>query len=250
MSEKKKSNNLVAGIAVVAGIVGVMWISDRPVTGLGGSEIIRNSIDLEKANKQASDLVLSLFQKDDDGGELTSEDKDKLRKGANIFEAMRGYAPTHVSHCFGAGKCYMLVGELQKAAERFEQAYNNRSTDPLKDDQLVKLTVIEAQGLLSECMLEMATNSLSQALTAQQNGSQTDATNFKKTASVYQLSAFQFANSAVTAQPSGFRYLIARANAYLAMNKKEEAKKDVEAAFKLAPKHPRVILAARLFGLI
>jgi tetratricopeptide (TPR) repeat protein len=246
----KKNNNVWIAVAVVIGIAVVLFLSDRPVTGKGDSQIIRNSADFEKFNKEASELALDVFRKADGDEEINDADRDKLRKAVTIFESMRAYSPLQVSSQFGAGKCYMLLGELQKATECFEQAFYNRQVDPQKDDQMVKLTVIECQCLLAECLVEMAATTQTDAASAEQAGNSKDGVELRKRANIYQVNAYTHADAAVKAQPEGIRYLVTRANAALALGRKSEARADAEKAYKLAPANPRVKMIARLFGLI
>jgi tetratricopeptide (TPR) repeat protein len=244
----KNKNLLVAG-AVIAGLATLMILSDRPVSGVDGSEIIRDGDGYVKANQEVSNIALSLFEKADSGKELSEEDRDNLRKAAVKFEAMRGYNPTQVSTNFGAGKCYMLVGDLQKAVERFEQAYYNRLIDPQKDDLGVKSTVIESECLIAECLVEMAAYAMSDSNSASQSGDSVGAKEALVRAETYRQKALQYANEAVTAQPNGVRYLAARGSAYLALKKLPEAKLDILKAHKLAPDDFRVKLLAQLVGI-
>jgi hypothetical protein len=104
--------------AAVAALAVVMYLSDRPVETRDGVILPRTRDQYEKLNKESSDLVLDIFGRADSGQEITDADRDKLREAIKKFEAMKAFESRQVAALFGSGKCYLLLGEYQLAADR------------------------------------------------------------------------------------------------------------------------------------
>lgn len=241
-------NWIIAAVAVAVLFV-VLFLSDRPAQTPSGLDIIRNNAQYVEANNKAATLALSVLQKAEAGGVLTDEDKGKLREAIKYLEAMNIYEPRHVNSYVGAGKCYLYIGEKEKAGERLGQAILNKDLDPAKDTQEVQLSVIEAMALLSQIDLDLAVEEIANANSATQANDPAGAEAAKKRSTIYMDKALEFANQTLKAAPTGFRYLVNRANIYLAKGKKDLAKADLVKAKTLAPNDPKVLQSAKLIGL-
>jgi tetratricopeptide (TPR) repeat protein len=237
------------GIGAVVALGAIMFMSDRKVDPPSGLDLIRDARQYAEANNKAAILAFEIFQKADSGGEVTDADKSKLSEAAKHFEAMQLYNPTQVQTFFGSGKCYMLLGEKQKAAERLEQAVLNGRIDTEKDKEAVKLTVFESAALLSEVTLDLAAEEIANFNSLSQANDTVGAEAAKKRSQIYYDKAFEFSNMAVEGVPKSPRYLVDRANVFLAMKKMDLAKKDIAKAMTLAPSDARVKLAAKMVGL-
>lgn len=245
----KKNNNWIVAAAIVIGLAVLMLLSDRPTKVKEGSDVIRTAQDYQKSNQKATELVLAVFEKADQGIDITSDEKKKLEDAAKEFESMRAFDPKQVAANFGAGKCYMLLGDLEKARERLEQAYLNKDIDSQKSEKAVQLTAIEAAGLLSEVLTEMGLIAATNAADSERSNDAASAEVLKKSAADYRNRALAFANVAIENEPNGVRYLAARGNAYLNLGQEELARKDITKAFQLDPTEPRVRLLASLMGI-
>lgn len=236
-------------IGVVLGLGLVLYFSDRPVKTPSGIDMIRTPVQYQDAQNKASGYALTVFQKANAGEEITEEDKTKLREALKYFDAMTMFEPRHVTNFFGAGYCHMLLGEKEKAAECFEQSILNIQTDPLRDQQTIRLTVFEAMSLLSETTLDLASQEMGNFNSLAQANDMKGAEEAKKRAQIYYDKAYKYANAAIESKPDGFRYWLARANVLLALKKEKEAKSDVLQAFKLSPTDPRVQMMVKMLKL-
>ena len=241
-------NWVIAG-SVVVGLGLVLFLSDRPVKTTGGIDLIRSPNQYAEANNKASQLALGPMQKDAQGQVLTAEDKANLKEATKYFDAMQAFDPRRVQPLFGAGKVYMILGEKEKAAERFQQALNNKDVDPDHDSQAVKLTIVETFGQLSEVTLDLATEEAANFNSFTQSGDKKAAEEAKNRSLIYYRKALDCANRAVEAQPLGTRYLVDRGNILLAIGNKEKAKEDFKKALTLDPNDPRVKMSAKQVGL-
>lgn len=241
-------NWLIAGGAVV-GLALVLFLSDRPVQTPSGIDLIRNPNQNIDANNKVALLVVDVWRRADDGGTITEEDKGKLKQGAQILEAMRTYYPPSINSNFGAGKCYMLLGEKERASERFEQAIMNKNVDKDRDIPDVKLTVFECMALLSEVTVDLAAEEIANYNSLSQASDKVGAENAKKKSQIYFDKALDYSNQAVLGVPDAPRYLIDRATVYLALKKNDLAKKDIVKAKQIAPTDRRVTMMTKLVGL-
>lgn len=241
-------NWMIAIVAVFA-LGTVLFLSDRKVETPSGVDLIRNPTQYAEANGKAANLAFEIFRKADSGGSITEDDKAKLREAEKYFEAMRLYNPTVVQSNFGAGKCFMLVGEKERAAERFEQAVMNRNIDPEKDKPDFNLTVYESMALLSEVTLDLAVEEIANRNSLSQANDPVGAAAAKKRSDNYFAKALDYSNQAVSAVPRATRYLVGRANILLALKRDADAKKDIARAKALDPNDLRVKMLAKLVGL-
>jgi tetratricopeptide (TPR) repeat protein len=222
---------------VVLGLIGlsiVMVLSKREVFTREGSPILYNASDFQASLKKATELAPDIFRRADNGDVLSDADKEKIREALSYFQAMYSYSPRLVSAYYGAGKCAMILGDYQTAAEKFEQAALNINQGVESDKNAVQLTVTECQGLLSECLLKLSEmqNTPASAVT------------------LYRQRSLVAAKEALQVAPSGFRYLLASGRAKIALGAREAGFIDIKKAISLAPNHKFVTEAAKDFGLI
>ena len=241
-------NWLIAGVTVV-GLGLILFMSDRTAPTPSGLDLIRNGPQFVDANNKVAVLVVDVWKRADDGGTITEEDKGKLKQGAQILEAMRTYYPPSINANFGAGKCYMLLGEKERAAERFEQAVVNKNVDKDRDVPDVKLTVFECMALLSEVSVDLAAEEIANYNSLSQANDKVGAENAKKKSQIYFDKALDYSNQAVLAVPTAPRYLVDRATVFLALKKNDLAKNDIVKAKQLAPNDHRVMMMSKLVGL-
>lgn len=241
-------NWMIAIVAVFA-LGMVLFLSDRKVETPSGVDLIRNPNQYSEANSKAALLAFDIFRKADNGESISEDDKAKLREAEKYFEAMRLYNPTVVQSNFGAGKCFMLIGEKERAAERFEQAVMNKDIDQDKSKPNFNLTVYESMALLSEVTLDLAVEEIANQNSLSQANDMVGAAAAKKRSDSYFAKALDYSNKAVVAVPTATRYLIGRANILLALKRDADAKKDIAQAKKLSPNDPRVKMLAKLVGI-
>jgi tetratricopeptide (TPR) repeat protein len=242
----KLNKSVVGAVAAVSALAVVMYLSDRPVETRDGVVLPRTRDEYEKLNKDSSELVLEIFGRADAGIEVTDADRNKLKDAIKKFEAMKAYEPRQVAALFGSGKCYMLLGENQLAADRLAQAWENRMVDPQKELEAVRLTAIEAAALASEATLELAAQEVSTMNTSAASGQRKEAEDSRKKASILYQRAFSLADDAVKLVPTAPRYLAARGQALLAVGRKDDAKADLSKALRLDANSPKVKQLAKL----
>ncbi|MEI7577194.1 MAG: hypothetical protein WCK51_09890 [Armatimonadota bacterium] len=242
----KVNKTAIGAGAAVAALVAVIMLSDRPVETRDGVVLPRTRTEYEKLNKESADLVLEIFGRADSGQSITEADRVKLREAITKFEAMKAFEPRQVAALFGSGKCYLLLGEAQLAADRLSQSWENRMVDPMKEMEAVRLTAIEAAALASEATLELAALEVSTMNTNAASGQKAEAEEARKRAQILYQRAFSLADEAVKLVPNAPRYLAARGQAALAAGRKDEAKADLARAVRLDPNSPKVKELAKL----
>ncbi len=241
--------NWLIAIGAVIALGVVVFLSGLENATPSGVPLIRNSSQLVEVNNKAAVLAFGIFENADNGLKVSDDDKVRLREALKLFEAMRLYDPTRVQSNLGAGKCYMILGEKEKASERFEQAIVNKNVDPDREEPNYKLTIYECMDLLSEVTLDLGVEEIANYNSLSQAHDTAGATLAKQRAETYLGKALDYSNQAVLAVPEATRYLIGRANVLLVMKRDEDAKKDVAKAKALAPTDPRVLMMAKLVGL-
>ena len=248
MQEETKSpkKNWMFAVAGVVGLAAVLFLSDRSVQTPSGIDLIRNGDQYLDAHNKAQRLGLTAMQKYEAGETLTEEDKNNAREALKYFEAMRLYQPLRISSNFGSGICEMILGEKEKASERFEQAVLNRAYDPEKDRSDIVPIGYEAMARLSEVSLDLAAEEIANYNSLNQANDAKGADEARKRAQVYYQKALTYANEAVSVAPTNVRYLVDRANVYLVMKREDLAKKDIAKAKALAPNDPKVKMAVSL----
>ena len=246
--DSQKKNWMIAVGAVIL-LAAVLFLSDRPAQTPSGIDLIRTGDQYNDANNKAERYGLTAMQKYDNGERITDEDIKNVKESLKYFEAMRIFQPQRIKSNFGAGKCYMILGEKEKAAERFEQAVFNRGYDPEKDRPDISQTGIEALALQSEVTLDLAAEEIANYNSLGQANDAKGAEEARKKAQIYYEKAFNSVDQAVALVPTSPKYLVDRANVYLVMKKEDLAKKDIAKAKALAPNDPKVKMAASMVGL-
>ncbi len=242
-----KLNKSVLGAgAAVAALAAIMYFSDRPVETREGVTLPRTRAEWNKLNQESSDLVLDVFDRADKGQDITDADREKLREAAKKFEAMRAYEGRQIAPSFGAGKCYMLLGEHQLAADRLAQSWENRLVDPRRDEEIYRLTAIEGAALASEATLALAAQEVSAMNTNAGSGQKAEAEEARKRAVILYQRAYSLADEAIKLVPTAPRYLAARGQAALAAGRVPEAKADLAKALRLDANSPKVKELAKL----
>jgi tetratricopeptide (TPR) repeat protein len=240
--------NWLIGISAVIALGVILFLSDRKVENPSGIDLVRGPEEYVNANNKAATLAYEIFQRADTGGAITNEDKDKLREAVKYFEAMNVFDPSKVRGFFGAGKCYMLLEEKVRASERLEQAVLNKRIDKDKGKDEVELTAFESAALLSEVTLDLAAEEIANFNSLSQANDMTGAEAAKKRSQIYYDKALEFSTIAVEGVPKSARYLVDRANVYLALKKVDLAKADILKAKALNPNDPRVKMIAKMVG--
>lgn len=236
------------GVVAIIALGAIMFLSDRKVQTPSGIDFIRNDNQYAEVNNRAAVIAYPVFERVDAGGDLTEDDKAKLREALPYFEAMGTYNPTRVKTFFGAGKCFMLIGEKQKAAERFEQAVLNKRIDKDPAPLEMQATAYEAAGLLAEVTMDLAAEEIANFNSLSQANDMVGAEAAKKRSLIYYQKALESANIAVEGVPNAARYLAIRANVYLALKKEDLAKKDIIKAKGINPDDYRVKMTAKMLG--
>lgn len=233
----------LAGVAVLGGL---MIFSDRPVSVEGGEALIRNRSDYERVSQDASSLALKVFEKVDGGQEATPEELETLKKALSKFRALQTYEPRQVMAFYGGARCYQILGEKQRAAEQYEQAVLNLSTDAARDNQVVRLTAYEAMAQLASLSLELGAEKLADANSLGQSGDKAGSEESTRVANLIYNKALKHSQSAVEAMPQAYKYWLIHGNVLLAVGKKAEAKAAILQAEKIAPNDPEVKVMAKM----
>lgn len=202
-------------IALAAGFALILVLSNRPVKTPDGLDVIDNPDAYNAVVKKAEQLSRPIFEAADRGESLTEQQKADLRQSIRYFDEMDVYQPTRVGAFIGAGKAFQLLGDFEQADERLRQCISNAQYDQTTTG---KLTVIEAQHLLSEVR--------------GMQGKWKD--------------AFDLADQTIKAMPNSAVYLGTRASAEIQLNRIPEAKADIVKALVLDPTNRRVLDLQRL----
>jgi len=235
----KIDNRILIPVGLTVGLAAVILLSGREPSGPGGEAILRTPEDFAQTNERVKASSLEIFQRADEGEELTAADKATLVQVAKDFESMITYEPRRCGPNFGAGKAYMLLGDFEHAAERFEQCAINEAVDPAKDTSELKATVIEAKALASESLIEVAANYMTTG----------DKDLLARVPGIYN-HAYALADEAVKAIPNSAKYLLARGQALVNLKKVEDAKSDIAVALALEPDNSKARSLGILVGLI
>ncbi len=248
--------NWLIGFAAVVALGAILFLSDRKVENPSGIELIRSDAELSDTMNKALQLSGQIIQRDIAGEAVTEDDKGKLREAVKLFEALRLRYNTWVTNACYAGMCHKLLGEKQRAAECFEQAVLNKRFDPLAKRDLknpdriaMELTAYEAAAQLSEVTLDLAAEEIANYNSLSQANDMTGAEAAKKRSEIYYDKAMEFSTLAVENVPTSAKYLVDRANVYLALKKVDLAKLDIKKAKTINPNDARVKMAAKMVGL-
>jgi tetratricopeptide (TPR) repeat protein len=200
----------ITPLVIVGALLLVLLLSNRSVETPEDMGVIDTPDEYAKALQMAHEMTKPIFDKSDKGEEITEKEKDQLYKAARLIDNANRVSPEKTIPFLGAGKAYMLAGDLEMAELRFRQAINNAQFDASPG---AKETGVEAQYRLSEVRFELHD---------------------------YE-GAFESANHAVKAVPDGIEYLTARAAALIQLKKYKEADADLHAALKLDPTYQKAI---------
>ena len=234
----KIDRRIAIPVGVVALLAAVILLSGRSVPGPNGTKLIQNVDEYAAANEKSKQLSLPVFQKADAGDELSADDKKNIEVALKEFESMITFEPRRCGPNFGAGKSYMVLGDFQRASERFEQCVMNELLDPAKDSPELKATVIEAKALAAECLVEVAA----------QYAASGDKDLMARRTGMYNR-AFALSDEAIKAIPNSPKYLLARAQASINLKHIPDAKKDVAAALALDPQNLKAKSLAIMLGI-
>ncbi len=174
--------------------------TDVPVIGHGGEY----NIALSKAEELSKGPLAKLANDE----ELTEADKQSLIGASAQFQGIIDYRPTAFAPHLANGMIYRALGNLEKAEQHLKQCIVNI---PATEDTVILDTSAEAHYQLSRVYFDQEK---------------------------YE-DALAEASSAVQTTPENPSYLTARASALAQLDQLSEAKKDLNAALALDPKHKR-----------
>lgn len=138
-------------IFAVAGFLGVVLFSNRPVTMSDGSPVITTNDQYNKISQDTQSLIAEPLLRADRGSELSQEDREKLLKGIPTFEALGDFAPTEMTPFFVLSKLYFNTEKPEQAEERARQAiYNGEAQIAKARNDKDETRVGELQALLNE----------------------------------------------------------------------------------------------------
>ncbi|MEZ0325526.1 MAG: hypothetical protein ACAH95_06445 [Fimbriimonas sp.] len=200
----------ITPVAIAAGLVLVLVLSNRDVKSPEELELIDSQDKYSQALMTAHEMTKPIFDKTDEGDEPTEQEKDTLYKSAKIIDNANRLLPDRTIPFLGAGKAYMLAGDLETAELRFRQAIHNAAFDKTPGS---RETAFEAHYRLSQVRFKLRD---------------------------YE-GAFEEADKAVKGEPNGPEYLLARASALIQLKKYDEADRDIHAAVKLEPSNQEAI---------
>lgn len=175
--------------------------------------LIRSGAELGGVSRKAKELSEEAFVRFDAGETLTPDEKKNLRLASMQFEGMAAFDSKAFGAFFGAGKCYFILEEYERAANRFEHA----ATGAPLSDPAGKATAAEAKYLASICYERL--------------------NNF--------VLAADSAKTAVDLVPIAAQYHSQWASAELQLNNEKEARKHLAEALKLNPEDKRALQLQR-----
>lgn len=180
---------------------------DVPVIGHAG--------DYAPVLKKAEELSKDPLAKFANDEELSTKEKQSLVAAAAQFEGLSRFQPSQFAPHLAKGMIYRALGDLEMAERNLRQCLLNI---PVNDNPLVKETSAETHYQLSRVLF--------------------DSEKYEE--------ALAEASTAVQGVPTNPNYLVARASAYAKLNKLDDARKDLDTALKLDPKHKRGTGLAKL----
>ncbi len=188
----------------------MLVLSNRDVKSPEDLGIIDTQEGYSKGLLMAHEMTKPIFDRSDAGEEPTEQEKETLYNAAKLIDNANRLAPDKTIPFLGAGKAYMLAGDLERAELRYRQAIENAQFDKTPG---AKESGDEARYRLSLLRFKLQD---------------------------YE-SAFEEANKAVQSQPNGVEYLVARASALIQLKRYEEADRDIHAAIRLEPNNKEAI---------
>ncbi len=155
---------------------------------------------------RARDLGAPAIEADENGDPISDDDRVNAIRAAEIYQKLADYNKSRYAPPLGAGVCYRVIGEFDRARALLLEALRRMPTTVSGDDVLA---LADIHFNLSRCY--MASKDLQRALAE--------------------------ANLAVTLQPRVPDYYWARASAQVELKDFSEARKNLEFALKLEPEH-------------
>jgi tetratricopeptide (TPR) repeat protein len=183
---------------VVGALVMVMVLSNREVNTPEGLGVVTSLDDYTKAIEMAHGLTKPIFDKADNGEELSRDEKEQLLRAAALIDNADRFLPDRTIPFLGAGKAYLLAGDLEMAEIRLRQCIDNARFDKTPG---AKETGYEAYFRLSQARFQLGD---------------------------YE-GARDAATEAIKGEPAGVMYLLARARALIQLKKYVDADKDIHA---------------------
>jgi tetratricopeptide (TPR) repeat protein len=200
-------------IAAVVGIVvlaAILLLSSNDPKSPEGMTVVDSLATYKSELLKAHEMTKPIFEKVDNGGEPTDQEKATLLDAARIIDNADRFLPNRTVPFLGAGKAYQFAGQRDLAEARYLQCLANLPYDS-KDDPAIKETGYEAHYRLSQIY--------------------SDSQDYKK--------ALTEADAAVKGHSDAPDYLVAKASALIQFKRIAEARPLLEAALKLEPTHEK-----------
>lgn len=202
-------------LAIVVGCGILIALSNRPAVTPDGIPVISDPVTYAETNRQVAVLTQPRFEAFDRGDELTDSDKAALRRAVRMIDSAILYHPENPGHFLDAGRCYLILGDLDLANDRLQQCLMNAAVD---GTNFAKEGVADAKYLLSQVL-------------AQKGAWQ---------------GSLDLINEANQTRPDVATYLTAKASAEIQLKKYAEARKDLNRALQIDPQYKRALQLQKL----
>lgn len=166
---------------------------------------------------RARDLGAPAIEADEQGDPITEEIRLDAIRAAEIYQKLADYNKGRYAPPLGAGVCYRVIGEYDRARALLLEAMRRMPAKPTVDDTLA---LADIHYNLSRCY--MASRDYKRALSE--------------------------ADLAVTLQPRVADYYWARASAQAEMKDTQSALSNLEAALKIDPNHRLSLALLKFLG--
>jgi len=208
----------VIPVGLILGFIVVLIVSNRPLKSPDGLPLIVDNETYSEAIRQSVALTQSHFEAYDRGDTLTDADKADVRKGATLLDTANQRQPARAGLYLDAGRCYLILGDLDLAENRLLQCLSNAEQ---KNSDLQPEGVADAYFLLSQ------TRALQQ--------------DWKE--------SLKLVTEADRKRPHVATYLTAKASAEIQLKMMPLAKKDLAEALRIDPTYKRAIALKRLIDI-
>jgi len=202
-------------LAVAIAVSGVLWYAQ--CNSSNAVPVYHSEVEYVAAAKQFEALTSKSFDKVDHNQALSDPEKEKLREGTVVIEAMIGYHPEIYANYYLAGKIHYALGEYNEALSRFNECVGTMKR-PEDDQEYYTQTLSDAHYLASLCYFNLQ--------------------KFRQAADQAQL--------AVQYEPKAPLYLIAESSANLQLGNEKTALALIKRALELDPKNERALQIYRL----
>lgn len=145
------SPRILWGVLGITLLAGAIFLSNRTADTPEGIPVITDRGGYIDAVKKAEQLSKDILLAADKGKEPSTEEADKVRECAKIFDGIIRFQPQMVQPYFSSGRCYELIGQKQTARERYEQAIRNKS---FENTDFGKIAAVEASYRLAQLVNE------------------------------------------------------------------------------------------------